>query len=234
MKAEVDYGQFCPVAMAAEVLCTRWTMLVVRELICGSKRFNDLRRGVPRMSPALLSRRLKELEQAGIIRRVASPKETGLFEYHLTRSGRDLQAVVEAMGLWGHHWVETSAVLQKLDPGLLMWDMRRRIDPAPMPRRRCVIQFLYSDLPAARRGHWLIVTPGEEVEVCSVDPGFETDLYVATDVRTMTSVWMGLMPFAGALRDKKIVLTGDKALAGTMQKWLNFSAFATEKKLARA
>ena len=234
MKSEVDYGQFCPVAMAAEVLCTRWTMLVVRELICGSKRFNDLRRGVPRMSPALLSRRLKELEQAGIIRRVTSGKGSGLFEYHLTRSGRDLQAVVEAMGLWGHHWVETSAVLEKLDPAMLMWDMRRRIDPALMPRRRCVIQFLYSDLPAARRGHWLIAAPGEEVEVCSVDPGFDTDLYVATDVRTMTAVWMGLMPFAGALREKKIVLTGDKTLASTMPKWLNFSAFANEKKIARA
>src|SRR6476661_2899841 len=102
---QASYGQFCPVAMAAEILCTRWTVVVLRELIAGSSRFNDLRRGVPRMSPALLSQRLKSLERAGVIARVKT-SEPGVFEYHLTRSGRDLQPIIERFGIWGQRWVE--------------------------------------------------------------------------------------------------------------------------------
>src|SRR5581483_9477584 len=101
-----SYGQFCPVAMAAEVLCTRWTVVLLREMVAGSTRFNDLRRGVPRMSPALLSKRLKDLEEAGIVRRVAVRGEPGILEYHLTAAGRDLRAVVETIGIWGQRWIE--------------------------------------------------------------------------------------------------------------------------------
>src|SRR6478609_7190347 len=114
---QASYGQFCPVAMAAEVLCTRWTIVVLRELIAGSTRFNDLRRGVPRMSPALLSQRLKDLEA---VRRTASPKEPAVFEYQLTPRGRELRPLIEAFGVWGHRWVESELSLQKLDVTLLM------------------------------------------------------------------------------------------------------------------
>jgi DNA-binding HxlR family transcriptional regulator len=133
------YNQFCPVAMAAEVLGARWTLLLLRELLVGSARFNDLRRGVPRMSPALLSKRLKDLETAGIVTRCQAPGEPGVFEYRLTNAGRDLQKVVEEVGNWGQRWIETAATLENLDPELLMWDMRRNIDPQPMPRRRTTI-----------------------------------------------------------------------------------------------
>jgi len=112
---EVDgYGQFCPVAMAAEVICARWTPLILRELLCGSTRFNDLRRGVPRMSPALLVKRLRDLEEAGIVRRVASRTEPGILEYELTPAGRDLKPVIEAIGIWGQRWVESELSLQHL------------------------------------------------------------------------------------------------------------------------
>src|SRR5205085_426331 len=141
-----SYNQFCPVAMAAEILCTRWTVVLLRELVAGSTRFNDLRRGVPRMSPALLSKRLKDLEAAGIVERLKGPGEAGAFEYRLTKSGRDLGPVVEAVGAWGQRWVETESSLENLDPNLLMWDMRRNIDPQPMPKRRNVIQVIFSDL----------------------------------------------------------------------------------------
>lgn len=230
--AESSYGQFCPVAMASEVLCSRWTMLVVRELICGSTRFNDLRRGLPRMSPALLSKRLKDLEAAGVIRRVVVKDESGQFEYRLTRAGRDLRPVVEAMGIWGQTWVGADLTLQNLDPSLLMWDMRRRIDPGPMPPRRCVIQFLYPELPPDNRRYWLIVTPGQDVDLCTVDPGFEVDLYVRTDVRTMTAVWMGLTSTSEARDDGRLVLTGEPALSRSIGRWLNLSPFAGQKKLA--
>lgn len=119
--AHTTYGQFCPVAMAAEILCTRWTVVLLRELIAGSSRFNDLRRGLPRMSPALLSQRLKELEASGIIHRQPSARDAGAFDYRLTEAGRELEPLVEAFGLWGHRWVDSELSLQRLDAQLLMW-----------------------------------------------------------------------------------------------------------------
>jgi DNA-binding HxlR family transcriptional regulator len=220
--------------MAAEVLCNRWTMVLLRELVAGSTRFNELRRGVPRMSPALLSKRLKDLEEAGIVRRVASPVEAGVVEYHLTRSGRDLKAVVESVGIWGQRWVESNPSLQQLDASLLMWDMRRSLDLSPLPKRRSVIAFVYPDQPAKLRRFWLVVDPDGEVDVCSVDPGFDVDLYVTVDLRTMTSIWMGLTKVREALDGNKMTLTGDRQLASDIQIWLGLSPFAAEKKLARA
>src|SRR5262249_14338581 len=129
--AQGSYKQFCPVAMAAEVLCTRWTIVLLREMIAGSTRFHDLPRGVPRMSPALLSQRLKELENAGVIERTASSREPGVTEYHLTKAGAELKPVVEAIGMWGQRWVESELSLQHLDVSLLMWDMRRGLNPTP-------------------------------------------------------------------------------------------------------
>ena len=226
-----SYKQFCPVAMSAEILCTRWTVVLLREMIAGSTRFNDLRRGVPRMSPALLSQRLKELEQAGIVTRVVSRDEPGLREYHLTRSGRELEPIVNAFGIWGQRWVESELSLENLDVQLLMWDMRRGINPTPMPKRRSTIQFLYSDLPAAQRAWWLIVTPGEGADLCSIDPGYDVDLYVSCDLRTMTAIWMGLDTVRAALREERMKLTGDRKLSADMQTWLGLSPFAKEKKL---
>src|ERR1700709_444435 len=151
-----SYKQFCPVAMAAEILCTRWTVVLLRELVAGSTRFNELRRGVPRMSPALLSQRLKELEVAGIVARKLG-SETGVFEYRLTAAGRELGPIVEAFGVWGQRRIETNLSLQHLDVQLLMWDMRRNLNTTPMPARRSVVQFAYPELSSAQRCWWLIV-----------------------------------------------------------------------------
>jgi DNA-binding HxlR family transcriptional regulator len=225
-----SYKQFCPVAMASEILCTRWTIVLIRELIAGSTRFNDLRRGVPRMSPALLSQRLKELESDGIIER--TPTESGLFEYRLTAAGRELKPLIEAFGIWGQRWIEAELSLQHLDVSLLMWDMRRNLDPTPMPKRRCVIQVLYPELPPAQRSWWLLVEPDIGVDLCSVDPGFDVDLYVATDLRTMTAIWMGYENVRKALSAGRMMLTGDRKLAADMQAWLGLSPFAKERKLA--
>jgi DNA-binding HxlR family transcriptional regulator len=230
--AEGSYNQFCPVAMAAEVLCTRWTMVLLRELVCGSTRFNELRRGVPRMSPALLSKRLKDLEAAGIVERRPVTAEPGVFEYALTPAGRDLHPVIIAVGNWGQKWVETDATLENLDPNLLMWDMRRNIDPEPMPKAQTVIQVIYSDLAEARRNWWLIVEPGGNVDLCSVDPGFEVNLYLSTDLRTMTEIWMGLTAVDKAKRDGKLLVTGDRGLERDIEKWLRLSPFAKTEKLA--
>jgi len=229
--AERSYGQFCPVAMAAEILCTRWTVVLLRELVAGSSRFNDLRRGVPRMSPALLSQRLKELECAGIVSRLPSASEAGIFEYRLTEAGRELEPLVEAFGRWGQRWVTSELSLEKLDASLLMWDMRRNLVADPLPPRRCVIQFLYPEQPTGHRHFWLIAQPGAAVDVCTVDPGFDVDLYVATDLRTMTAIWMGVEDVRDALRADRLRLTGDPALADAIPVWLGLSPFAREARM---
>jgi DNA-binding HxlR family transcriptional regulator len=227
-----SYKQFCPVAMAAEILCTRWTVVLLRELIAGSTRFNDLRRGVPRMSPALLSQRLKDLEAAGILARVSSASERGAFEYQLTAAGRELRPIVEAFGIWGQRRIEAELSLQHLDVQLLMWDMHRNLNTKPMPERRSVVQFAYPKLPAAQRLWWLLVDPKESVDLCSVDPGFDVDLYVSVDLRTMTAIWMGLDTVRAAVASRRMMLTGSRQLATAMQSWLGLSPFAKERKLA--
>ena len=226
-----SYRQFCPVAMAAEILCTRWTVVLLRELIAGSTRFNELRRGVPRMSPALLSQRLKDLEAAGIVtRKVAA--EPGVVEYRLTEAGRELAPIVEAFGVWGQRRIEADLSLQHLDVQLLMWDMRRNLNTTPMPARRSVIEFAYPELPAAQRRWWLLVDPETGVDLCSIDPGFDVDLYVSVDLRTMTAIWMGLDTVRAAVANRRMILTGNRQLSTAMQSWLGLSPFASERKLA--
>jgi DNA-binding HxlR family transcriptional regulator len=229
MTTTASYGQFCPVAMAAEILCNRWTVVLVRELLCGSTRFNDLRRGVPRMSPALLSKRLKELELSGVITVTRSGENST--EYHLTEAGEELRPVVMGIGFWGQKWIESRASLRNLDPSLLMWDMRRHLNPEPLPKRRCTIQFLYHDLDPAQQNWWLVVSPDsdsarEKVDLCNVDPGFEVDLLVQSTLRSMTAVWMGLTNVQAEVKTGQIEIDGDTAIAHDMQKWLSLSPFA--------
>jgi DNA-binding HxlR family transcriptional regulator len=226
-----SYNQFCPVAMAADILCSRWTLLVLRELIAGSSRFNELRRGVPRMSPALLSKRLKDLETAGLIARVRAAGEPDLFEYRLTDAGRDLKPIIDAFGIWGQRWVTTEASLKNLDVNLLMWDMRRNINTEPMPNRRSTIQYIFSDLQEARRNWWLIVEPGKDVDLCSVDPGFDVDLYLSTDLGTMTEIWMGYLTVARAKDSRRLAITGDRKLEAKLTTWLKLSPFAQVEKV---
>lgn len=229
--ADKSYRQFCPVAMAAEILCTRWTIVLLRELIAGSTRFNELRRGLPRMSPALLSQRLKELEAAGLVERSASETEPGIFEYRLTEAGHDLAPIVDSFGRWGQRWIKSEVSLQQLDVNLLMWDMRRGLNLDPLPKRRSNIQFRYPELPPSTRSWWLLIDPGshEQVDLCSIDPGFDVDLYVSTDLRTMTAIWMGQDSVAAAKSADRLILTGDSHLEQSIGTWLALSPFASER-----
>lgn len=226
-----SYGQFCPVAMASEVLCTRWTIVLIRELVSGSTRFGELRKGVPRMSPTLLSQRLRDLEAAGIVARSPVASDANVHEYRLTRSGEDLKQIVELFGIWGQKWVETRATLENLDPSLLMWDIRRNINPAPLPSQRILVQFTYPELPPSQRDWWLIINPEADVEVdlCTTDPGFEVDLWITTDLKTLTSIWLGLSSLEDA--KPKLNVDGDPVLARSMAQWLRLSHFAGHKKL---
>jgi DNA-binding HxlR family transcriptional regulator len=222
--ARESYGQFCPIAMASEILASRWTFVLLGEMHSGSTRFNEIRRGVPRMSPALLSKRLKELETHGIVRRRETMHGP---EYRLTEAGHDLAPVIRALGDWSMRWVDHQCALANLDAQLLMWNMRRKIDPNPLPPRRVVVEFTYPELPKGKRHYWLIVSPSTGADLCSIDPGFDVDLYVTADLKAMTSAWMGMSRMDDEVAEGRIVLTGDPDLVRTLSRWMKLSSYAT-------
>lgn len=223
---EGSFGQFCPVAMGAEIFCARWTPLVLRELLSGSTKFNDIRRGVPRMSPTLLSKRLKELEKAGII--VHGPGKT---DYVLTPAGEDLRPVVMSLGSWGQRWVDSKLSLRNLDPSLLMWDMRRNLNPKPLPPKRCTVFFHYPDLEGPRRFWWLVIEKGD-VDLCLIDPGHEVDVTVKSSLRVMTAIWMGHTTTKAETEAGRLDVNGDPVIARSLDRWLGLSPFAREMRSA--
>ncbi|MGD8812818.1 MAG: winged helix-turn-helix transcriptional regulator [Thioalkalispiraceae bacterium] len=210
------YGQFCPLAQAAQLLCERWTLLVVRELIAGSTRFSDLQKGVPLMSPTLLSTRLKQLLDAGVIARSGS---RGNYRYEITAAGQELRPIVELMGAWGHRWARTRLDKDDLDAGLLMWDMRRSVDPSVFPDHRVVVQFHYPDAARGARQWWLVSEHGE-IDLCLDNPGFEVDVIISSSLAAMTAVWTCQQSFNQAVKAGEIKVQGDPKLSRKLQDWL--------------
>lgn len=213
------YGQFCPLAQATQLLCERWTLLIVRELIAGSTRFSELQKGVPLMSPTLLSARLKQLIKAGVIKLDASK---GGHVYQLTSAGLELRPVVELLGAWGHRWARSSLNSDDLDVGLLMWDMRRSIEPAIFPAYRIVVQFEFIDALEGVRDWWLISEHGE-TDLCLTDNGYEVDIVIKCSVKAMTEVWICQRSFNDAVKQGDIKVMGDPKLARKLQAWLRSS-----------
>lgn len=229
-KSKKSYGQFCPVARAAEIFAERWTPLVLRELMCGSHRFSDLARGVPLMSPSLLSQRLRELTDAGIIERRSVTAGRG-YEYHLTRAGEALRPVVEGLGLWGYQYLRNDLSKAELDPAYLMWDVRRCLDVSAFdPAARIVVRFDLGGAPAKKRRWWLVVFGGA-VDLCLKPPGHEVDLHVAAPLRTLVDVWLGTVDLRQAIRAGEIALEGPRKLVRSFPSWFGPSLFA---KLANA
>lgn len=221
------YGQFCPVSRAAEVLAARWTPLVVRELLCGSTRFNDIHRGVPLISTSLLSRRLKELVHLGIVQ--SRPVEGGRWnEYHLTDAGRELSPLIDGMGMWAQRWVRDDLVREEnLDSTLLMWDVRRSVMASEIPvSRRYVVHFEFRGVPHNRRRFWLVFDT-DGVDLCMRDYGFDIDLVVSASVKTLVEVWLGHKSIKTALREGELNLDGSKRDLGAFEGWFALSSFAS-------
>lgn len=216
------YGQFCPLAQATQLLCERWTLLLVREFMAGSTRFSDLQRGVPLMSPTLLSSRLKHLVSSGIIEHA---DDKGNHIYQLTQAGYELRPVVELLGVWGHHWAKSNLNRGDLDAGLLMWDMRRSVDPSIFPDNRITVRFEYLDAPRGARDWWLISESGE-VDLCLKDPGYEIDILIRSPLKVMTAIWVCERTFKEAVRNGEIHVMGNPELAGKLQEWLRASALS--------
>jgi DNA-binding HxlR family transcriptional regulator len=216
------YHQYCPVARAAEILGERWTALIVRELILGSHRFNEIERGLPGISRSLLSSRLRCLEDSGVVERLPGA-QSKVVEYHLSEAGRDLKRVIEALGIWGVRWAFGDPSPDELDAGLLIWKVHQRINRELLPRRRTVIEFDFTG-PRGRRV-WLLLEPSE-VSVCVTPPGFESNLVVHTDLAFFYRVWLGQVPYDSALRCGAVVVEGHSALARQLPRWLKWSPMA--------
>lgn len=227
----VDYGQFCTVARGAEVFGELWTPLVVRELLCGSRRFNDIRRGVPRMSPTLLAQRLRKLEELGVIER---RRGEGGWEYHLTQAGEELRPIVVGIGHWGARWIGSRLKRQQLDAGFLMWDIRRfaHLDKFPAGRR-VVIQFRFTDAPRGERLWWLVVE-NRTADLCRDDPGHDVSVIVESTVRALTEVWTGDSDPEKEIRAGELSVLGAGRRGEILWRWLGRSMFASTRIAARS
>lgn len=229
MRRMGGYHQFCPVSKAVELLDERWTLLVIRELLMGSVHFNQLRRGVPRMSPTLLSKRLGRLVQAGVVERRGHGQDVS---YRLTQAGEELRPVVEALGAWGVRWIGELGEAD-LDPKLLLWDLSRHVDPGTIPAGRTVVGFRFSDLEPRMRDWWLVMADAE-IDVCDVDPGFEVGVWVTGSLRQVVEVWRGDVGWMQALSSGSIDLRGPEALRRSVPLWFPPSQFAAVPRVVTA
>jgi DNA-binding HxlR family transcriptional regulator len=209
------YAQFCPVAKTAEVLCERWVPLILREVLCGSSRFSEIQRGVPGISPTLLTKRLRRLEECGVISRSMDGPHSN---YAPTTAGWELYPILEAMGVWGQRWARSSYTPDELDPGFLMWDMRRMLQPTGLADGQTVVEFQFVAAPPGRSHYWLVVN--DTVDLCLVDPRLVVDLTVRSELRLLTMVWMGDITMASAIHDGLVQLAGPRALVKRFPEWM--------------
>lgn len=218
-----SYGQYCPLALAAELLCRRWTLLVVSRLIDGCTTFNEIHRGVPKISPSLLSTRLKELEHAGLV--VRREEGGGRVRYEMTPACRELDDIITALAVWGHRWARDNE-MDDLDPGFLAWSMSLRMDRDRLPTGRTVLEFEFFGAPTDFRRFWLVSNDGD-IDMCLKHPGFETDLLVRADLARFVECWRGFRDLRTEIRGGHIRLTGPRALCKAFPGWLLLSTFAT-------
>jgi DNA-binding HxlR family transcriptional regulator len=212
----IEYSQFCPLSKSAEVLGEKWTLLIVRELVLGATRFNQIQRGIPRISPTVLTARLAELAQRGVILRRRIPEQKA-YEYRLTESGRELYPLLMKMSEWGMRWARRGIVDEELDVEYLMADIQRRIDTSKLPDGRTVLKFTYTDLDDF--AEWWVKIDDRKVELCLDDPGYEVDVFFTTDLMTMTEVWMGDLPLKKAQADRRLKVVGLSALIRNLGSW---------------
>ncbi|AOS43262.1 putative HTH-type transcriptional regulator YybR [Lacunisphaera limnophila] len=218
------YQQFCPLAKAAEVLGERWTILIVHELLLGTRRYRDFQRALTRLSPSLLTKRLNQLVDFGLVTRTTAPGQPHP-EYELTAAGLELRPIVKGLSRWGMKWARGQMRDDELDVHLLMHDYTRRIDTKHLPAGRTILAFVFPGLP--KYGHWWIVIDGpKERELCVHNPGGTPDLLFRTDVRTLTEIWAGDTELAAARKCGRLQLTGDPKLIRSLPRWFRHCSLA--------
>jgi DNA-binding HxlR family transcriptional regulator len=214
----------CPVARASEIFAERWTPLILREIMAGRRHFNEIQRGLHRISPSILAARLRMLEQVGVLERGPNPSGRG-HTYHLTESGAQLGELVEALGAWGQRWLELRR--EHLDPEFLMWRLFCELKPDRLPRHRVTIRFRFRGEP---RTYWLVLRRPDP-DLCFSHPGFEEDLSVDADLETLTRVYLGQQRLADAVHAGLVVVDGDGGLVRELPGWIGVSRFASPRLL---
>ena len=227
------YGLFCPTSKACEVLNPRWTIQILGELWGGSTRFNDIRRGLPGISPTLLTKRLKEMQENGLIERVEDAA-TGNINYIRTDKAAELDDILQGLARWAQRHIKAEVALEDRDADVLMWTLRRRIIVEELPRQRVVVRFNFSDATSPASTYWLISKPSEPVELCASDPGFDVDLYIETEVSVLTGIYLGRRSFNRAIEEGRLFISGDARLSNTINRWLKISMYADTAGIARA
>lgn len=217
-----SYGQYCPIAKAAEVFDQRWTLLIIRELVAGSDRFNDIHRGVPRASRTLLSKRLTQLVDAGLIERHDGDEGR---VYRLTAAGEELRPVLERIGEWGMRWLDSLSA-GELDPASLLWDVQRRVDGQALPDGRTVLALTFTDIEPELQDWWLLLAAAE-VDVCDHDPGYPIDVALQTRITTFVRVWRGDIGWREALQGGDMTMHGPEQLRRQLPGWFQLSYFAS-------
>ena len=215
------YGQFCPVAKSLEILGDQWTLLIIRDMLGGISHFNDLERGLPGISRALLSNRLRRLQRAGIVEKRLLQARRKSTEYLLTQAGRELEGVIGALTIWGEAWAFTEPEPEELDPVLLMWWLRGDVDPEQLPPTRVVVQF---EFRLDRRASFWLVMAANDVTLCLTDPGFEVDIQVTADLKTFYQLWWGQITYPQALNEHGVMVEGNRLLARGFPTWFHWSA----------
>jgi DNA-binding HxlR family transcriptional regulator len=217
------YGQYCPLALATELLCRRWTILVISRLIDGCRTFNEIHQGIPKISPSLLSTRLSELEHAGLVKRRKIRNEKR-YRYEPTEAALDLTELIDQMAVWGQHW-SRDMDMDDLDPAFLAWSMSLRMNTDAMPDGRTVVEFEFSGTPTEFRRFWL-VSNDDKVDMCLKNPGYETNLHVRSDMRRFVEAWRGFRDLRQEIRAGRIRLSGPRQLKSSFPDWLLLSALA--------
>jgi len=210
------YGQFCPIAKATELIGEKWTLLVLRELLLGTTRFNDFQRAMSRMSPTLLAKRLRHLEECGIIVRKKISGQRG-YEYRLTAAGKELGPLVEVLAVWGMRWARGQLTNDELDVEFLMREMQRRLQIEHLPDGETTICLTFNEL--TKHKSWWLLVDGDVVDLCTEDPGKDVDLYIDSSVRAMVEVWEGDIEMRAALRNGSVKAHGLRHLVRTMPEW---------------
>ncbi|MFC4272723.1 transcriptional regulator [Sneathiella chungangensis] len=218
-----QYGQFCPIAKATEILGEKWTLLIVRELLMGGTRFNDLQRGLTTISPTILSKRLATLDEYGLIYRRRIDGQRG-FEYFPTEACQQLKPILLALGSWGMHWSRNYLTANDYDVELLMLYLERSVQPEKLPGSKAVIRFKFSDFEGISNW-WIVVNGTDAVDVCTTDPGKDVDVYITTSVRTMVDAWMGRLTYQQAIASGDFDVLGPAALTRNIKVWLAQSVF---------
>ena len=210
------YGQFCPVAKATEIVGEKWTLLILRELLLGTTRFNDFQRAMSRMSPTLLAKRLRYLEQVGIVIRKKISGQRG-HEYRLTVAGKELAPLVEVLAVWGMRWARSQLTDDELDVEFLMRDLQRQLRTEHLPDGETILCLTFDELTNFKT--WWLVVEGDVVDLCTEDPGKDVDLYINSSVRTVVEVWEGDLEMRTALRSGSIKAHGSRHLVRTLPEW---------------